>query len=275
MYPSRFLAMPFIIGGIILILLAFKTQAYVIYMLIPAIALMGIYVLHPQIDWWWFNKFPPRLDKKGQAFLARFMPFYQKLDELEKDKLHQRIALIELATDFSSMAEVDLPNDAMVAFAATQAQLTFGLEEYLIKGYEKVIYYPGAFPSPKYPEHFHLSENFEEETTNGFIFSLQYALQAFLNPQQYYNIVLHEQAQVFIKNHPDWAWPQLNDQTWEELEKISSFPTEHLKNTINRPDFELLPAAITYFFSFPEKFEQALPTLYITFQELFRTKAGK
>lgn len=262
MLPSRAVAAPFILAGIFLVWLTLQDQQYGIYLAIPAVFLTSIYVLHPQIDWWWYRRHPPDLDKEARHLLQRFFPFYQNLPEEKQLIFRQRVALIQLATDFSAQAEQDPPDDAKLAFAANQAQLTFGLTDYLIPRYEKVIFYPSAFPSPQYPEHFHLSETFTEDTSNGYLFSLQYMLAAFMQPGQYYNITMHELANALVQSYPNWTWPPAGEEIWPILEKISGFPADKIKATVNRPDLEPQAALITHFMVFPERFRAVLPEVY-------------
>jgi hypothetical protein len=271
MLPSRVVAAPFILAGIILLWFTLQDQQYGVYLVIPAVFLTSIYVLHPQIDWWWYRRNPPDLDEGGRNLLQRFFPFYQNLPEEKRLAFRQRVALIQLATDFSAQAEQDPPDDAKIAFAANQAQLTFGLPHYLIPGYEKVIFYPSAFPSPQYPEHFHLSETFTEETSNGYILSLQYMLAAFMHPSQYYNITMHELAQALLQSNPDWPWPLAGEEIWPKLEQISGFPSEKIKSTVNRPDLEPQAAMVSQFMVFPDRFRAVLPEAFTHLNHLLKT----
>lgn len=268
---SRIISAPFLFAAIILMFVAFRNADYAIYIVPNIIVLAVVYVLHPQIDWWWYQKHPPKMDKKGQAFLTRFFGFYQSLPEAEQLRFRNRTMMIQLAKDFLAQADdKSVPADARLIFSACQAQLTFGMDDYLMESFEKVVIYPEAFPSPKYPEHFHLSEVFEEETVNGYIFSMQHMLAGFMQPSQYYNITSHELAQSLIMTHPNWSWPQVDENIWQALEKISQFPSEALKKTMNRPDFEPLAATITHFLSFPKAFEKILPEVYQQLNQLLK-----
>jgi hypothetical protein len=268
---SRIIAAPFLFAAILLMFVAFRNPNYAIYIVPNIIVLSVIYVLHPQIDWWWYQQHPPKMDRNGRTFLERFFGFYQNLPEEDQLRFRNRTMMIQFAKDFMSQAEEkSVPADARLIFAACQAQLTFGMEDYLLKSYEKVVIYPGAFPSPKYPEHFHLSEVFEEETANGYIFSMQHMLAAFMEPSQYYNITSHELSQSFILAHPEWLWPLVDEQIWPALAQISQFPTEVLKETINRPDLEPLAATVTHYLSFPSAFQTQLPELYQQLNQLLK-----
>jgi len=261
--PSRLLALPFALAVILFLILATQNPNYGIYIAPPLVVLAAIYALHPQIDWWWYQKHPPKMNVKEQGFLDRFSGYYQGLDQTAKERFRNRTMMILLAKDFISQADdKSVPEDARLIFAASQAQATFGLEEYLMLDYEKVVIYPGAFPSPKYPELFHASETFEEETKHGYVFSLDHAMTGFMQTRQYYPIMLHEVCQSLIIVHPDWAWPEANENSWPILEEISGFSTEALKKTINRPDLEPKAVMLTYFLSFPDKFLALQPELY-------------
>ncbi|GAB5553622.1 MAG: hypothetical protein Sapg2KO_32130 [Saprospiraceae bacterium] len=268
---SRIIAAPFLFAAILLMFVAFRNADYAIYIVPNIIVLAVIYVLHPQIDWWWYQKHPPKMDKQGQAFLERFFGFYQALPPEEQLRFRNRTMMIQLAKDFMAQADdKTVPADARLIFAACQAQLTFGMEDYLLESFEKVVIYPDAFPSPKYPEHFHLSEVFEEDTVNGYIFSLQHMLAGFTQPNQFYNITSHELSQSLTMNHPDWAWPAIEESIWIELEQISQFPTQALKASMNRPDIEPLAATVTHFLTYPAAFQKILPGLYEELNQLLK-----
>lgn len=268
---SRIIAAPFLFAAILLMFVAFRNANFAIYIVPNIIVLAFIYVLHPQIDWWWYQKHPPKMDKKGQAFLERFFGFYQYLGEEEQVRFRNRTMMIQLAKDFMAQADdKTVPADARLIFAACQAQLTFGMEDYLLESFEKVVIYPDAFPSPKYPEHFHLSEVFEEDTVNGYIFSLQHMLAGFTQPKQYYNITSHELSQSFIMTYPDWDWPQVEESIWLQLEQVSQFPTLALKESMNRPDIEPLAATVTHFLTYPKAFENTLPKYYSQLNQLLK-----
>ncbi len=268
---SRIIAIPTFLALIFIAYLVYQDSSYNVYLIAPVLILASVYVLHPQLDWMWYQRFPPQLENSGKAFLKRFSTFYQNLKASDQKVFEQRIGMIRMAKDFKSQVEdQNVPEEAKLIFAACQAQLTFAWEDYLLKKFEKVIFYPNPFPSPKYPEHFHVSEVFEEETVNGYIFSLQHVLLGYMEPEQYYNVAMHELAQSIVMHNPEQPWPEVGEEIWPELQAISSFPMDALKETINRPDFEPLAAAITHYMVFPEAFLHRLPKLYAALSACLR-----
>jgi len=260
---SRLITIPFAIITIVLLILSLQRPELSLFMIPPILVLATVYVLHPEIDWWWYQQHPPKMPQKEQAFLERFSPFYRRLNDSDRQRFRNRSMMIRLAKDFMAQAaEKDLPEDIRLVFAASQAQATFGMEDYLLLHHEKVVIYPGPFPSPKYPQHFHASETFEEAPQSGYIFSLKHALAGFMQPQQHYPVVLHEICQSLTLQYPDRSWPTATEASWPLLETISGFPTAALKKAINRPDLEPLATMLTYFLSFPEKFQASQAELY-------------
>ncbi len=274
--PSRILALPFILALIGCFLLAYYVDSsYSWYMIFPGVILGGIFALQPQIDWWWYQRFPPRLDAVARRFLLEYHDFFRRLSEEHRRKFEARVRLILQALDFKSQSEDDLPEDIRLIVAANLAHLTFGREPFRIKGADTVVVYPRPFPSPQYPEHFHASEYFAEDGV--VLFSAQHLVLAFTQPTQYYNLGLHEWINAFIDKHPDIKWPECPPRLWEELTRVSGFPTEKVREWINRPDVQLLPVTVVHFLCFPEPFLKYFPELY---QELngilhvFTTGAG-
>ena len=269
---SKIIAAPFVLAIIVCGYLAYTNPyAYSWYLLPPVLAIAVILIMRPQIDWYWYQKHPPKLEEKGLKLLTQFFPYFNYLDDEAKMRFLDRLVLIRLAKDYISQSQdKSVPEDAKLIFAANQAQLTIGLKDYLLLNYEKVVVYPSDFPSPKYPHHFHASEVFEEDTVNGYIFSLQHMLPAFMEPQQYYNVTMHELAHSLILTHPQWPWPLVDEEIWPALTAISKFPSEKVKETVNRPDFEPLPACLTQFMTFPIQFKAQLPELYQQFNQLLK-----
>ena len=159
------------------------------------------------------------MDAKGIHFLNQFSSYYRRLNEENKIKFRNRTMMIRLAKEFISQAEdKSVPEDARLIFAASQAQATFGLEDYLILDFEKVVIYPSSFPSPKYPQVFHASETFEEETKNGYIFSLEHSMAGYMQSQQYYPVMLHEILESLIQSNPNLNWLTVDSNSWYMLE---------------------------------------------------------
>jgi Mlc titration factor MtfA (ptsG expression regulator) len=261
--PSRLLALPFIIAALVFLYLSWEMdEGYSIYIIPCVLVLAVIYVLSPQLNWWWYKRRPPELEGPLRMLLNKQHPFYRQLPETERRRFRDRVALYMLAREFMPQAMKDVPEDIKGVVAINAVQLTFGHDDFLLEPFERIVIYPKPFPSPQFPEQFHASEIYEEDGV--VLFSAEQLMQSFLHPQQFYNIGLHEFAKVYLHLHPDAGWPDLGEESWDKLEAVSGFSFDILSHWINLPGEAIPPQAvmISHFFVFPRRFRQILPEAY-------------
>jgi len=270
--PARILAAPFVVAALFFLYLAWETDgAYSVYVVPPVLALAIIYVLNPQINWWWYRRRPPQLSPPVRQLLRQHHAFYPRLTTEEKKRFRQRVALFMLANEFMPQGGMDaVPEDVKGVTAIQAVTLTFGQAEFLMTPFERIVYYPGAFPSPQYPQHFHASEIYEEDGV--LLFSVEHLMRGFIHPQAHFNIGLYEYARAFIHKHDDWDWPRPGTETWEALYGISNISRSALAQWINLPEETIaaLPVCIVHFFHYPEGVKKALPGLYRALRDLLR-----
>ena len=225
--------------------------------LIPGVVLSAVViVMAPQIDWWWMNRKPPKIDETFRRMLRDHLPFYGDLSLADKEEFRKRVMLIAESKDFkSAMDDETIPEDLKMVTAASLAQVSFYTKDFLLSSHEVVIFYYHPFPTMKYPTAFHLSETFDEDGV--VMFSAPDMLQGFLKPETHYPIATHEWAVVWQKQYPNRLTEA--DFSWGGLERITGMSSEWIKDRINRPDVELIPAYITLALHLPQKFEQKAP----------------
>lgn len=268
---SRLLAAPFAFAGLTFLYLAWEVNEGYSFFIIPCVvALSLIFVFSPQIDWFWYQKYPPKLDPPIHNILIQFHPFYQTLPAADKQKFRERVALFMFANDFKSQGADEVPEDIKGAIAINAVHLTFGLEQFLFPKFETVVVYRHPFPSPQYPKHEHVSELYEEDGV--LLFSADQLMQGLIQARSVYNIGLHEYAHAFVLSYPNAPWPILGEETWEQLQSMSGFDKNYIFKIINRPDVELLPATIVHYFVFPESFGAILPEIKQIFDGIFLAK---
>lgn len=269
---SKILYTPFIFAGLIFLYLAWEVDdKYAMYLIPCAVSLALLFVFSPQLDWWWYKNRPPSLDPRLRMLLVKYHSFYQTIPPAEKEDFRDRMALFMMANDFKSQGADAVPEDIKAVIAANAVHLTFRLEEFLFPKFETIVVYAHPFPSPKYPQQEHVSELFEEDGV--LLFAAEQLMLGFSNSRQYYNIGLHEYAHAFVLSHPELPWPKMEESVWQALEHLSGFSKAYIDKWINRPDVELLPAAIVHYFTFPESFAAVLPEIKDVFDGIFQSKA--
>ncbi|NJK83708.1 MAG: zinc-dependent peptidase [Saprospiraceae bacterium] len=222
------------------------------------LVLATVYVLSPQINWWYYSKYPQELDAPIRHLINQRSKFYQGLSVEGKKRFRERMSLFLMAHEFKGMVIERVPEDLKAAVAANAVHLTFGLPDYLLERFEKVIIYPNTFPSPQFPRHFHSSEIYAEDGV--MLFSAQHLMKGFIQPEAYYNSGLHEAIQAFLVLHPDKKYPTLPADIWEQLESVSRYPKEKIKQWIGLEDVNPLVVSICHFLMFPPPFCKSTPS---------------
>ncbi|MEO0775054.1 MAG: hypothetical protein AAF146_00745 [Bacteroidota bacterium] len=267
---SRLLYLPFVAAMIISLYLTFEVdEGYSWYIIPPVVALSAIYFLSPQIDWWWYLRHPPVMNQKLSELIHRMNPFYAALSPEDKKRFQDRVELYVRANAYISkgIKEDGVPPDEVVYFVATCiTQLTFGLVDFRLPLFERIVIYPAPFPSPQFPEHIHASEIFAEDGV--LIFAVHPLMEGIIRPDQY-NIGFHEYAQAFIVSYPDAAYARREEVNWEILEAISGFSEEKIRKTIGLDLVDQRAVCIHHFFHFARSFREHLPDLYERHRSIF------
>ena len=85
MFANRLIA-PFAVLGTVFLILAWTTdESWSIYFVPCLVVAALIFILSPQINWWWYSKHPPELSEPLQALLERY-PFYRRLNPEDRRK---------------------------------------------------------------------------------------------------------------------------------------------------------------------------------------------
>ena len=265
----KWLSIPLIIMALVFLYLTWEVdEKYARYIIPCVVAMVTLFVFSPQIDWWLARRKTPELDPKVRQLLTQRSPYYNDLSADQKKLLRDRIVLISMALDFKPQVMETVPDDVSAILSFYAAQITLGFEQFLLSPFENIVLYPGPFPSPQFPEHWHASETFEEDGV--LLFSLDHLMKGFLNPLQYYPVGLHEMAQAFLLKHPEKDYPVLDETTWEDIRKISGIDKEKLTKYIGLPRLPILPVCIVYFFTLPQRFKAIRPDLYESFVNVFQ-----
>lgn len=269
MFANKLMA-PFALIAAVFLGLAWKVDdSYSIYFVPFLVIAALIFILSPQINWWWYSRNPPELSTELQAFLGRSFGFYRRLSALEQRRFRGRIALFNMGTDWEPLAfpEDALPPDVQLAISAQAVALTFHREQFLFEKFEKIIVFPRPFPTPEHP-YDHASELHESDGC--LLFSAEQVMQAFVKPTQWYNVAMHEFAKVFRMKYATEPWPEFDsEEVWTKLEQASGMPRVHVESVIGLAGVDAFPVAVHHFFTFPETFERVFPEENQAFLKIF------
>ncbi len=266
--PARILSIPFALAFLILLYLNFKTSGQYAFYLIPVVFILTmIYILSPQINWWWYKRNPPDVAAPIRALLFKY-PFYQRLPEGQKKRFRERMALFVMGNNFIPQGVEIVSEDVKAIVAANAVTVTFGQKDFLFPKFENVIINPKPLPTLQYPDNYHASEIYEPDGV--VLFAMEQLVKGFVESTRYFNIGLYEYAKVFIITYPNNLYPTLDENSWNALERISGFSKEWIEKWINLPDVDPLAVSIAHFFIFPEPFRVELPEEFETYRNIFK-----
>lgn len=229
----------------------------VAFWLIPIGALgASIYVLSPQIDWWWYSKYPLKPNVRVLEFLKKYFPGFGSMMEEEKMVLYQKLTLFEMSKKFISKVEEDIPDDFRLMIVLNGLRVGYRLKDPLFRNIENVVIYGHAFPTPKFPDRLHCSEYESEDEV--LIFSMPHFIKGFQNPHQFFPIGIYEFVKAALHKYRELQIPEFNP---VRLNEVFGYGISDIEKYMNLPQSELNINAIlvTAFFVFPLKFKDVYP----------------
>lgn len=267
--PARLFSIPFFVWLLAALYVAWKNDGIQPLVIAPPlVALAVLFVMSPQINWWWWSRNPPDLPDGLRAMLEKCAPFYQKMPESVQKRFRTRLFLIMEATEFMPKGWPDdrFPEDIKAMIAAQHARLTLDRADFLLPKFETVVVYRQAFPSPNH-QFFHGSELFEEDGC--LIFSAEHVIKGFMEEGQYFQVALYEYARAFQKSHPEAGWPVFSETDWPLLETAGQVSKPQIENAIGLPDPNPLAVAVHHFFQKTESFAAVFPEESVALQRIF------
>ena len=257
---AKRLAIPFIIWIAYVLIQIFAYDVYGIgqWVIPPVIILTALYVFSPQIDWWWYNRYPPKLDEKLKRYLQKISPFYVALSSENKEKFEQRIFFYLEGNDFSGMNMDGVPEDIKASIAVHPVSMTFNQENFMLAPFERIVLYKHPFPSPNM-KFLHASETNEEDGV--ILFSVEQLLQSQLRPDLFINLGYYEYAHVyrFVSKKPI---PDIPESPWQIVEKLLHIDKEAISNFTGFENPNLWSSFTAAFFGKPDIFMNEYPALF-------------
>jgi Mlc titration factor MtfA (ptsG expression regulator) len=227
-----------------------------------------VFLLKQPIDWWWVQKHPPALPPPLDRLLRQAVPYYALLDGEEQRRFHDRVSLFSLRKEFESVGkEKETRPDLQGLIAAQAVQLTFGIKrnDYLMERYAHVVLYPHPFPSPAM-KFLHSTEINEDGVL---IFDAERALAGMLQPNKYYNLVLHEWGNAFYRSNMGAQFPRFETSAWGQLERIRGMDKAYILTYTGLEEVDIVPVSIEHFFMSPLLFQQIMPDVYGLYTKIF------
>lgn len=239
--------------------------------ILPLIAAAGVYTLSPQIRWWHWMRNPPDLPVDLAPLLERF-DLYRRLDLESKREFRRRTFMLKEGTHIHGQAIEHFPEDVKVMVAASAATVGFHRDDFLVGDFENVIFYRHYFPSPVHDE-LHASELHEGD--GAIIWTLNVFLQSVVEPLKYLHLGLYEYARaLYLVDNGLRERLEAFALGFDEIEKISGFSEEKIKEFIGLPDLDLLAITNVLYFTHREKMERLFPELIREMDRVLTSSGG-
>lgn len=266
---TKILAMPVIFALVALLYLEFSTDISTgFWILAPVFLIVILYISYEEIDHWYLQRNPIKLDDKLIHLLNNHVPYYRNLAEDQKDKYHTRLSQYITGRSYKSVGSElkDVPYDIKAMIATNAIQLSFSQKDYLIGDFDRIFIYKHPFGTPKYQ----FLHTVETEAEDGMIiYSLEQLMPGITNPELYYNIGMHGMVEAFIKANPKAPFPPRLNADWFDIVAISGLSKKQILATIGFENVDLLVVLATCYFTYPEAFEKRLPALHKELDILF------
>ncbi len=267
---SKVIAIPIAVVLVVLLYFTFtyKYSDVAILLIIPIFLLTAIYVVHPQLDYWYLQKYPLQLDSSIIEWLQKYSRFYIGLNTEDQQKFRNRLCLYIEAREFTSIGveRHSVPDDIKAIIAHVPVQMSFYKDDYLIGDYDRIFIYKHPFPSPKM-KFLHTIEVDNEDQV--YIFSLEHFIPPMLNLKSMYNIGFHAFAEAYVHVNQKEDWPDMMNVSWSDLEKISGFTKEQVTQILGYEPNDLLFVVINYYFNFPDQFQKIFPEIENKLSSIF------
>ena len=269
---SKVLALPFLLmaGFIMVKYFTGYDSRYSIYIFVPVIILVILYIFHGQIDFWWLERHPIPLDNRMKKWFEEYSPYYRSLDEQEKALFENRLSLYVEGREFKSVGTNELkevPFDLQAIIASQAIKLTANHSDYLLGDMDRIYVYKHAFPSPQYQ----FLHTFEVHLEDGMILlSTEHALPGITQPHNFYNVAMHAYSQAFIQLNSLIDFPVVHQHGWDGLEQVIGLSKDKIIKTCGYETLDLLAVHITAYMDNGPTYQEVFPREYNSWQNIFR-----
>lgn len=216
----------------------------------------AVYILNPQINWWYYNRKPPEVDEPVRMMLERHDPFYQALSPVARLRFRQRMALFLMGNDFMPQGWEAIPHDVEAVVAAAATKVLWGRKEPIFRNAQRVVIYPVAFPSPAHPEEWHHSEWFAEDGV--LLFAGETLMRGMVRPGQSLDLGVYEYLRVLHEAPGAADWPEMPPDLWEAIRQAMGWEPDRIRAMIGLQDVDPRAVWCSLWFSHPHRLERVL-----------------
>jgi hypothetical protein len=239
------------------------------YWIIPPFVIIAIiFIMTPQIDYWWLVRHPVPLDPEAQSWLNTYDPIYSKLSEEDKQKYDTRMSLFLSGKEFTAMGKKkeSVPEDLKLAISHLAIGMTLHREDFLFDNLDRFVIYKHPFPSPKY-QFLHTLETHVEDGV--MVLSLEHLSAAIMDAKSYFHVGQLAFAEIFVKQNPTLEWTGISSLGWSDVEKITGFRKDQILSVLGFDSYDELYLVLSCYFSHRETFKSMYPKASAYLKDIF------
>ena len=216
-----------------------------------------------------FYPFPKRLKPIELSFLESNFEFYTKLTPKKKKYFDHRVASFITSYQFIPKENIQITNEMKILIAATAVKLSFGMRNYLIQVFDKIIIYPETYYST-------VNDAWHKGEFNTRMKAIVFSWEDFLAGYEYHNdnlnLGLHEFAHAYhlhgLTSSDTSAL--IFAETYKDIISFTSQPmisaqliaSNYFRIYGYTNPFEFIAVLLEHFFESPEQFEREFPKLF-------------
>lgn len=218
--------------------------------------------------------FPKDITLAHESILARHFTFYRNLPAGYQKIFKSRLRKFMDSKKFETRKGLILTEEMKVLISACAVQLTFGLRNYKLPGFNRILIYPESYYS-------HITKKYHKGEANArglVVFSWKDFKEGYNEPNDNLNLGLHEFAHaLFIGFMRDTtndinflsyydSWKESGDR---EFFKLRSGSSHYLRAYGGTNFMEFFSVCVEHFFETPNEFREKIPGLYQLLSKLF------
>lgn len=216
-----------------------------------------------------FYPFPKKISPQQSFLLRKHFPFMGKLSPRERIYFEHRVARFLETYEFIPREGLEITEEMKVMIAGTAIKLTFGLRNYLMKVFDKIIVFPSIYYS-------NANENWHKGEFNPRMRAIVFSWEGFMQGFEYSNdnlhLGLHEfahalhfhglksndaSAMIFSDMYVKIKEYALQPDIYERLQNSEYFRIYAFTNS-----FEFIAVLLEHFFETPDQFQSEFPELF-------------
>lgn len=247
-----------VVGGGFLVF-SFKLSS--LYIQFMAFKLMG------KNPFRYIDPVPKSLEPYQERILISHFAYYRNMPPRMQGIFRNRLAKFMQAKSFETRQGIEMTEEIKVLVSACAIQLTFGLADYKLSHFDRILIYPEAYYS-RITKRFHKGE---VNARGLVVLSWQDFKEGYSEPHDNLNLGLHEFAHaLFIsyqKNQHDCINFDYYYQQWRDIGDREFFKMRGRKENYLRSYgavnlMEFFSVSVEHFFEAPNAFKENLPELY-------------